>query len=663
MHRAADSSAARSADSSAAHTAWLCGPPPPFQFDKAVGEPDFFVPRVDGYTVYRAISFLVGSHAWSDTLIWAMEAQDGSGTGCVPALVLPRTDRATYFTDTDGEVKAGLKGTGTVKYVDGNRVTKVINTDGQLVLSLAKWAEYLDCFVTSDGSLVALIKDGLDAMNRTWTYADLGLPDGFQWPSHGLMSRHMTRTVARAVRDEDHEALLSFLRLGVMGLMCPDFVNTLFIYACLVESGDPQILDLLTRARNGHREEAGDLTEGELHFRNGVHVPLTELRLSTGHIEATTPALKALKERWGDLDPRKNTFRTWFRMCEGPIAGIEVNLMYFGVVAMSFGVIEYLCDNGMDINGPVARPCGYNALDVLTLRWTESEEFQEFFRRIVNRLGARPGPGLNGPGLVDARVEEEKAKILEAKELEDRRKVADAMAALLIHEEERDAGSQAPTGQRKDSASARQRRKAQQLARRRQDEQRRAKEVEAKALEDARRDQELRQRYREEAEERRRQHDLAVEARRRELLELDLRTTASQPPVVVSQPAVEPATKPATRVEQLPEFPRMSLDQVRARRAEQEQRRWNEILSEVAAAKAVPIAIPIATAAVATAAAPGHQKECVVCLDLVEVSELETMVPCGHRVVCHACAQLTMKGTKGCPVCRSPVTMTIRVFD
>ncbi len=51
--------------------------------------------------------------------------------------------------------------------------------------------------------------------------------------------------------------------------------------------------------------------------------------------------------------------------------------------------------------------------------------------------------------------------------------------------------------------------------------------------------------------------------------------------------------------------------------------------------------------------------ECVVCMEDVDVSDMMVVVPCGHRVMCAACASQCTE----CPMCRGQVTMTIRVYD
>jgi len=61
-------------------------------------------------------------------------------------------------------------------------------------------------------------------------------------------------------------------------------------------------------------------------------------------------------------------------------------------------------------------------------------------------------------------------------------------------------------------------------------------------------------------------------------------------------------------------------------------------------------------------AAPAVEEEalCVVCMD---APKHHVMVPCMHVCVCEACAQRLLDAqTPLCPVCRTPVESTTRVF-
>lgn len=51
------------------------------------------------------------------------------------------------------------------------------------------------------------------------------------------------------------------------------------------------------------------------------------------------------------------------------------------------------------------------------------------------------------------------------------------------------------------------------------------------------------------------------------------------------------------------------------------------------------------------------EKCCVICLDEFRT---HVIVPCGHRCVCEACAQMV---TDTCPICRQQVTTVMRVYD
>jgi len=67
---------------------------------------------------------------------------------------------------------------------------------------------------------------------------------------------------------------------------------------------------------------------------------------------------------------------------------------------------------------------------------------------------------------------------------------------------------------------------------------------------------------------------------------------------------------------------------------------------------------------VAPPAAPQQEVEeealCVVCMD---ARKQHAMVPCMHMCVCSACAQRLLDAqTPHCPVCRTPVESTTRVF-
>jgi hypothetical protein len=57
---------------------------------------------------------------------------------------------------------------------------------------------------------------------------------------------------------------------------------------------------------------------------------------------------------------------------------------------------------------------------------------------------------------------------------------------------------------------------------------------------------------------------------------------------------------------------------------------------------------------------PAEDALCVVCLD---ARKDHAIVPCGHMCVCGPCAaMLNQAGHPSCPVCRGPITSTMRMF-
>lgn len=57
-------------------------------------------------------------------------------------------------------------------------------------------------------------------------------------------------------------------------------------------------------------------------------------------------------------------------------------------------------------------------------------------------------------------------------------------------------------------------------------------------------------------------------------------------------------------------------------------------------------------------------KECAVCLQEKEEKDLYACVPCGHRCICKECSTtLQARGNPKCPLCRAPITKTLRVFN
>ena len=52
------------------------------------------------------------------------------------------------------------------------------------------------------------------------------------------------------------------------------------------------------------------------------------------------------------------------------------------------------------------------------------------------------------------------------------------------------------------------------------------------------------------------------------------------------------------------------------------------------------------------------REACVVCLD---EAKSHALVPCGHKCVCGPCGERLAQGH--CPVCRTAVTMSMRVWE
>lgn len=51
--------------------------------------------------------------------------------------------------------------------------------------------------------------------------------------------------------------------------------------------------------------------------------------------------------------------------------------------------------------------------------------------------------------------------------------------------------------------------------------------------------------------------------------------------------------------------------------------------------------------------------ECSICLD---ETVTHTLVPCGHCCFCQSCANQLVKSSQKCPICRSSITMTMRLY-
>ena len=63
-----------------------------------------------------------------------------------------------------------------------------------------------------------------------------------------------------------------------------------------------------------------------------------------------------------------------------------------------------------------------------------------------------------------------------------------------------------------------------------------------------------------------------------------------------------------------------------------------------------------AAATAAVAREHERQTECVICREAPRTSAL---VPCGHRIACHACAS----EQEICPICRASVASVVRIFN
>jgi len=59
------------------------------------------------------------------------------------------------------------------------------------------------------------------------------------------------------------------------------------------------------------------------------------------------------------------------------------------------------------------------------------------------------------------------------------------------------------------------------------------------------------------------------------------------------------------------------------------------------------------------AAGPEESDECVICMDQLKS---HTMVPCGHRCVCEACADRITDEGETCPICRAAVISTMAIY-
>ena len=55
------------------------------------------------------------------------------------------------------------------------------------------------------------------------------------------------------------------------------------------------------------------------------------------------------------------------------------------------------------------------------------------------------------------------------------------------------------------------------------------------------------------------------------------------------------------------------------------------------------------------------QPECCICLEPFNLSDLLVLAPCGHRCICQNCVYAVKDEV--CPLCRTPVTSVMKVFD
>jgi hypothetical protein len=52
--------------------------------------------------------------------------------------------------------------------------------------------------------------------------------------------------------------------------------------------------------------------------------------------------------------------------------------------------------------------------------------------------------------------------------------------------------------------------------------------------------------------------------------------------------------------------------------------------------------------------------ECKICLN--EISNI-AFIPCGHTISCNKCSEIIIKSTKKCPLCRSHINNTLKIFN
>ena len=71
--------------------------------------------------------------------------------------------------------------------------------------------------------------------------------------------------------------------------------------------------------------------------------------------------------------------------------------------------------------------------------------------------------------------------------------------------------------------------------------------------------------------------------------------------------------------------------------------------------------VPTASSNVAPSAAVQPPDLCEVCL-VEERDARHALVPCGHQRFCASCAALVEEEARGCPLCRTPITMVRRLY-
>ena len=56
-------------------------------------------------------------------------------------------------------------------------------------------------------------------------------------------------------------------------------------------------------------------------------------------------------------------------------------------------------------------------------------------------------------------------------------------------------------------------------------------------------------------------------------------------------------------------------------------------------------------------------KECVICMEVCQVSDMMALIPCGHRCICLLCSQVNILPGTDCPKCRAQTMFAIRIWD